>query len=125
MLDQLVEKYIQLRDKKAEHKAAYEAQIASIDAALTRLENHFLAQMQEQGLTSLPTAVGTPYLQHRTSASVADWNTLLGFIQRNNLWSMLEKRVSTTAVEEYRAANDDLPPGVNWREAVVVNVRRS
>ena len=29
-----------------------------------------------------------------------------------------------TAVEQFKAVNDDLPPGVNWAETQVVNFRR-
>jgi hypothetical protein len=38
---------------------------------------------------------------------------------------MLERRVSKTAVDEYVAAHQDLPPGVNYTTAISVNVRRS
>jgi hypothetical protein len=39
---------------------------------------------------------------------------------------LLEVRVSKTAVEQFREANDDeIPPGVNLRVERVVNVRRS
>lgn len=125
MIDQIVEKYIELRDAKAALKAKYDADVAEIDAGMTRIENHLLTKMQEDGLKSLPTAAGTAYIQTRTSANVADWNATLNFIRENDLWTMLEKRVSKSAVEEFRAANDDLPPGINWSEAVVVNIRRS
>lgn len=125
MIDQIVEKYIALRDAKAKHKAEYEVKVAEIEAALDRIEKHLLENMQAQGLKSLPTAAGTAYISHRTSASVADWDSVLHFIRENDAWSMLEKRVSKTAVEEFKAANSDLPPGINWYESVVVNVKRS
>ena len=125
MIDQIVEKYIELRDKKAQFKAEYEAKVAEIEAGLDRIERHLLQKMQEQGLKSLPTSAGTAYIQHRTAATVADWDLLLGFIRENQSWTMLEKRVSKSAVEEFRAANDELPPGINWNESIVVNVKRS
>jgi hypothetical protein len=76
MIDQIVEKYIALRDKKAQFKAEYEAKVAEIEAALDRIEKHLLEKMQEQGLKSLPTPMGTAYIQHRTSASVAEvWSS--------------------------------------------------
>lgn len=125
MIDQIVSRYIALRDLKAKYKAEYEAKVAEVETAMQRIENHLLTTMQAQGLKSMPTAAGTAYIQHRTSASVADWDSLLNFIREGDHWAMLEKRVSKSAVEEFRAANDDLPPGINWQEAVVVNVRRS
>ena len=58
------------------------------------------------------------------SASVADWDAVLDHIRENDAWEMLERRVNKTAVEQFKAVNDDLPPGVNWSETQVVNFRR-
>lgn len=124
-LSKIVETYIALRDKKASMKAAYEASVSDIDRALGRAEAFLLTKMQEQGVESYKTSFGTAYRQVRTSVAVADWDSLLPFIQQNSLWNMLERRANKTAVEEYRAAHDDLPPGLNYRAEAVVNVRRS
>lgn len=123
-LDSMVEKYIALRDKKAAMKKAYELEAEKIDTLLSRVEGILLKHFEETGTESAKTAAGTAYKSERTSATVADWDMVLGFIQSNEAWSMLDKRVNKTAVDEYRKANGDLPPGVNWRSEVVVNVRR-
>lgn len=123
--DEIIAKYIELRDKKKVLKDAYEGSVAKIDQALEKIERHLMVQMQANGLKSMPTAAGTAYLQPRTAATVADWDILLGFIQANEHWTLLERRVNKTAVEEYKAAKEDLPPGINWREEIVCNVRRS
>jgi nanoRNase/pAp phosphatase (c-di-AMP/oligoRNAs hydrolase) len=124
-LDAIVERYVQLRDKKAEMKAAYEASVADLTAAMDRLESAILQTLNEQGVESVRTAHGTAMKIRSTSATVADWDSLLGFIQGNERWDMLEKRVSKTAVEQFRAANDDLPPGVNYKEAITIGIRRA
>lgn len=124
-LSEIIEKYVALRDKKATLKAAYDTSVADIDAMLGKCEVFLLGKMQEQGVESYKTSFGTAYKQIRTSATVADWDSLLPFIQKNGLWNMLERRVSKVAVEEYKAANDDLPPGLNYRMEAVVNVRRT
>jgi len=124
-LDLIVERYVQLRDKKAQMKAAYEASVADITTGMNRLETAILATLNEQGAESFRTAHGTAYKSTSTSATVADWDSLLGFVRENDRWDMLEKRVSKTAVDQFRAANDDLPPGINYRESVSVGVRRS
>lgn len=124
-LDLIVERYVQLRDRRAQMKAAYEASVADITTGMNRLENAILATLNEQGAESFRTAHGTAYKSTSTSATVADWDSLLGFVRENDRWDMLEKRVSKTAVDQFRAANDDLPPGINYRESVSVGVRRS
>jgi hypothetical protein len=125
IIGQLVEGYIKLRDRKAEIKAKHEAELAPINAMMDKIETHLLAQMQEQGVTSYKTGLGTAYTSTTTKANVADWDGLLGFVRENGLWQMLERRVSKTAVDEYVAAHQDLPPGVNYTTAISVNVRRS
>lgn len=124
-LDSIVERYIALRDKKSALKAKYDADVAEIERALTKCENFFLARMRELGLESINTAAGTAYRSTRTSARVADWDSFLGHVRATGSWSMLEKRAAKGAIEEYRNENDDLPPGIDWREEVTVNVRRS
>jgi hypothetical protein len=124
-LDQIIDKYLKIRDEKTKIKEKYQADVAHLDAAMEKIENYLQAEMQKSGLKNLPTELGTAYLSTRTAATVADWDSLLSYVRANDLWTLLEKRVSKTAVEEFVAANDDLPPGVNISQAVVVNVRRS
>lgn len=125
-MEQIVEKYIALRDAKAVLKAKYEAKVAKVDAVMDKIEGVILEQFNEQGLTACSTKAGTAYKQKRESATVADWDAIRGFIVHNELWNMLEHRVSKVAVSEYKEANGGLlPPGVNWREEFVINVRRT
>jgi hypothetical protein len=56
---------------------------------------------------------------------VADPEAFMKHVIENEEWSLLEKRVAKGAVEQYKEANGDIPPGVNYREERVVNIRRS
>ena len=124
-MEQIVEKYIALRDIKALMKAKYEAKVAKVDAIMDKIEGVILIQFNEQGLTACTTKAGTAYKQLRESASVADWDSILGFIREQDMWQFLEHRISKVAVSEYKTANEgELPPGINWREEYVINVRR-
>jgi hypothetical protein len=124
-MDVLIDKYIQLRDKKAQIKAEYEANAKKIDLALDKVENVILAKLNEAGADSIGTEAGIAFKQTTTSATVADRDAFRTFIEENNAWYLADLRVAKTAVAEYRAANDDLPPGINWREETVVRVRRA
>lgn len=123
-INDIVERYIALRDKKAEIKKEYELKVAKIDEVMTKAEGVLLKHFDETGSESVKTAAGTAYKAHRTSATVADWDSAFGFIRDQEAWEMLEHRVNKKAVEEYKEQNGDLPPGINWRAEVVVNVRR-
>jgi hypothetical protein len=124
-MQDIIEKYIELRDKKSELSAAYKKKVAGLDAALDQLEAILLEKLNEIGMDSAKGSTGTVYKSRRTSATVADWDYVLDHIQKNELWNMLEKRVSKQAVEQYVEEHGDLPPGINWREELVVNIRRS
>lgn len=122
----LVRIYIGLRDARATRKAAYEAEDAADKQKQERIESEFMRRFNERGLTSVAAeGVGTAYKSTRTSATVADWGVLLNYVRETDAWELIEHRASKTAVEQFRAANDDLPPGVNWTEAVTINFRRS
>ena len=124
-MSEVVAKYIQLRDKKAEYKAAYDAKVAVIDDALAKIEVKLLEVFEQTGMDSMKTEAGTAYRSVRTSVTVGDREAFMKYVQDNNEWPLLEVKASKAAVVEYRDANDDLPPGINWRAEQVVNVRRS
>ncbi len=124
-LDLIVERYVQMRDKKAEMTAAFKASVADLDAGMAKLEGAIMDTLNAQGVESVRTNAGTAFKSVSTSATVADWDSYLGFVKANDRWDMLEKRCSKLAVEQYKVANDDLPPGINWKSAVTVNVRRA
>lgn len=125
-LSEAVSLYIKLRDKKAEMKAAMEEQIKPLQEKMDLLEAKLLAAFQSTGVDSVKTEHGTAYMSVRTTASIADRDAFMSFVKAHEEWSLLEVRAAKTAVEQFRAANDDtLPPGINIREERVVNVRRS
>jgi len=56
---------------------------------------------------------------------VADKDAFMTHVKSNEDWQLMEIRCSKTAVEQYKAEHDDLPPGVTWRAERAVNIRRS
>lgn len=125
-LSDAVSLYIQLRDKKAQMKAEFEAQVAPLQEKMDKLEAKLLEVFNQTGMDSVKTEFGTAYATVRTTASIADKDAFMDFVKSKQEWSLLEVRASKTAVEQFRSANDDqLPPGINIREERVVNIRRS
>lgn len=126
MIDQVVAKYIALRDLKAQLKAEYEARVAPVQEAMNKAEAYILQKMDETGASAFKTDAGTAYSSTRTAASLADWDLFREFLsQQEDPYMFLDRRVNKTAVEEYSKETDDLPPGVNWRVERTVNIRRS
>ena len=124
-VDELVKRYILLRDKKLAIKKEYDEKVAKLEQVMDKVEAVLLKHFEETGAESVKTDSGTAYKSHRTSATVADWDAFLAHVQRHEAWELLEHRAAKKAVEEFKAANDDLPPGINWSSEVVVNIRRS
>ena len=125
MIDDIVDRYIQLRDLKAKKTADLKAALEDIDLAMEKCERFIMNHLNTNGMESCGTAAGTAFKSNVTSATVADWPALLDWIKAEGAWSMLERKVNKTAVVEFRTEHDDLPPGVNWREETVVRIRRA
>lgn len=124
-LSDLVAKYIELRDKKYELKHQYDFKAAQLDEVLGKIESKLLQVFDSAGMDSVKTEFGTAYASTRSTASVADKEAFMNFIKENEEWSLMEVRAAKLAIEQYKTANGDLPPGVNYREERVVNIRRS
>jgi phage host-nuclease inhibitor protein Gam len=125
-LSEAVSLYIQLRDKKAEMKSAFDASVAPINEKMDKLEAKLLDVFNKTGTDSVKTEHGTAYTAVRTTASIADREAFMDYVKANEEWSLLEVRASKTAVEQFCESNDNaLPPGVNMRSERVVNIRRS
>lgn len=123
--NELVEAYIKYRDVKAQYKAEYDAKVKKVDLLLEKIEQKLMAYFNETGVESIRTGSGTAYTSIKTTASIADRDIFLEYVRENDAWELLETRAAKKAVEDFRAANDELPPGVNWSAVATINVRRS
>lgn len=123
---ELVERYIALRDKKAQMKAEFEEKLKPLDDAMERVEGVLLGLLNQLGADSLAGKSGTAYVSTKTSASVADREAYTGWIlaQPAERLIFLDVRANKTAVEHYKDENQELPPGINWSAVRTVNVRR-
>lgn len=120
----VTEKYIQLRNRKAEMDAEHKKKMEAINSAMDRCEAYLLNTLNGMGVDSVKTPAGTVFTKVASSATVADWPMLLEFVKRNELWAVLKKDVAKSVVQEYRDEHNDLPPGINWSETRVLSIRK-
>jgi len=121
----LLKLFIALRDRRAKRKAAYDDDDANDKDKQNKIEVEFLRRFQERGIDNVAARdIGTAYKSTRSSATVADWEVVLDYVQEHEAWELLERRVNKTAVEQFKSVEGDLPPGINWSETQVVNFRR-
>lgn len=139
--------YLKLRDAKSDLATQAKAKGAPINEGLSMIENHFLGLMIDMKVDSLKNAAGTPYKAEVPSVTVADNMVFVDFVLTNALsglqvsdqareaikthiidsghLALIEARASKSAVEAYLEETKELPPGLNRRVDVKVNVRAS
>ena len=123
--DRLVEMYVLLRDRVAEIKQRHKDELARPTLAMAKLEGLMLDALNASNVQSMRANQGTFYKINRTSCTVEDWSTVLDYIRQNNLWELLESRVSKSAVEAIVADTGAVPPGVKITTFVDVGIRRA
>ena len=124
-VDVYIDKYVQLRDRKAAMVAAHKKQVEVLDNVLDRVELFLLKTMQDLGVESLKSGAGTAYQTTKTSATIADWPLYFDFLRAGEHWEGIDRKANKTFVDAWRTEHNDLPPGINWREEKTVNIRRT
>lgn len=123
--DELVQLYVALRDDISREKSDFEQRIADRKAKQLKIEGILLRRLQDAGDEAVRTKYGTAYKSVKKSASVADWDAVRAFVETHDAWELLTRGVNKTVVEQFVAANGELPPGVNWRQEVTIGVQRA
>jgi hypothetical protein len=119
-VDQLVQTYVEVRDRIKELETEHKAQLAPYRDALSQVEGMLHTMLNQQGAESIKTEHGTAYKAPWTKAKVIDWPKTLDFIIESGQYDLLERRVSKTVVEDLGDV-----PGVELERGIKVNVRRS
>ena len=124
-VDDMIDKYLRLREKTKKIKEEHTKQLAPYANALNTLEAWLLEALNEAKLKSMSSPHGTAYKTTRTSAKVTDWPAVLTFIRQNEAWDLLEARVSKLAAETIIEETQHPIPGVETSSEVCCNVRRA
>ena len=111
--DEIIAKYIQIRDKKQAMEKEHKEHIAKYTEAMTKIEQYMLGELTKAGLDSMKAKTGTAYKSLQTRVKVDDPEIFRKFIQEHKAWDLSETRASKTAVEQYLEENEDVPPGVS------------
>jgi hypothetical protein len=123
-VDEVIATYMKLRVQRDVIEAEVKDRVAGIKEKMEKLEAWIKEQADTQGVTSFKTKHGTAFLTTTDYANVADWDSVLDFIKREEAFDMLERRVSKTAVRGYIEATKAVPPGINYGTKLEVNIRK-
>lgn len=124
-LEDLISKYISLRDKRAQLKKAYQAKDDVLKAAMDAAEAAALKRMEDLGAKSIRTDAGTVYKEEKRSVTTADAETFFNYVREHNAWDMIEKRPAKATVLEWVDEHGSLPPGLNLYSELTIKIRRS
>ncbi len=122
--DNLIEKYIKIRDTKAQLAEKQKAEMARFNSALTQIERLLLDEMNISKTEAVRTHHGTAYRTVETSVTVADRELFLKFVREGENYVFLDLKANKSAVKAFLESEQELPPGVNVVSRAVVNVRR-
>lgn len=124
-LDEVIAATLKVRDTIEAIKKEQKEALAPLNLKLEKLEAYLQLQLTTLGTTSFAAkGIGTAFLQNTVGVTVEDWDATLAFIKENELWELLEKRVSKSVVQDYMESQNQIPPGVKVRTEVEVRVRR-
>lgn len=144
-MEQVVRKYIALRDAKDQAKFEYEEKINAFQADMDKIESWMLGTMQSMQVTSLKTPAGTPYIAPQLSVKCEDPEAIRNFIidpiaallqyptaeqspslhEVRSRLMLFENRASKDFVKQYLEDHQAAPPGVIVTTFNKVNFRRS
>lgn len=123
-VDEVVKGYIKLRDRKNEMKKDQAEELRPISEKMGLLENWLLRDLQTRKVESQKTAEGTAFISTVSAATVKDRDAFFKYVIENEMWDLLENRVSKTVVRDHLEDTGEVVPGVNYQETVVVRIRR-
>jgi len=124
-LNAAVKKYLDLRDERDAIKQRHKEELAGITDQMKKIEFAIQKFFHKTGQKSAKTDAGTPYLQTRVTATVADPEQFFAFVRDTDGFDFLENRANKTAVQAYMEEHDEPPPGVRVTTQQVVNINRS
>lgn len=118
--------YIKIRDKRAEIKEQYEEQDSDLKEQMDLLAEKMLDICHEQQADSIKTKAGTIIRKVDTRYWTSDWESMYDFINENDAYPLLEKRIHQTNMKQFLEENPDLhPAGLMADSKYSIVVRRS
>ena len=125
-VDKMVRIYIKMRDKKAEITAAYEQELADLEAQRGWVVNAIKEEMQSTGAKAIKTEYGTVSLITKTRYYTNDWDAFKSFVVEHDALDLFEKRIAQRNMETFLEDNPKLvPPGLNSESKFDISVRKA
>lgn len=124
--EKLAEVYVKIRDARASLKEKFEADDAVLKEQLDMLAGKMLELCQEIDADSVRTSAGTIIRKVDTRYWTTDWDSMYKFVEENEAFPLLEKRIHQTNMKQFLEEHPDkLPVGLQADSKYTIVVRRS
>lgn len=120
-----IAEFVELRDKRASLKEAYDAEDRRIKEQMAKREAWLLKKCTDDKMESIRTEYGTAYTQDKTRYNVSDWTGYWGWLIENGRLDLLEKRPAQGPLSKMAENGEELPPGLNVFTEKTITVRRA
>ncbi len=124
-VDKLVATFVTIRDERERRKAEWEAGDKQLAEQLATLNAALLEHCAATGADSVRTAAGTVIRSVKARYWTNDWDSMYKFIQEQNAFPLLERRLHQTHMQQFLESNPGvMPAGLNVEREYTVVVRR-
>lgn len=122
----LIGKYIELRDRKAQMTKDFENTLTPIVGAMETIENAMAARLLASGQESVRTENGTAYRTTVMTTKVIDREAFIAYVKEFDAFDMLPASAVKESVKEYMETSAGRPPpGVDITTLYKTNFRKS
>lgn len=112
----------QLKDNKDRKNE----ELKAINTEIEQCERRIIEQMELDGLDTLSIrGVGTAFVTTKDYPQVTDMEAFVKWCYENNRTDMIQKRVSSTAYNQYVQAENIMPDGTDVFQKSTLNFRRN
>ena len=123
--DELVARYIALRDQKVLIKEIADADTKVVSDKMDIIEAEILAQCEALGADSIRTASGTAIRSIKSRYWTTNWDAMYNLIREHNVFDLLERRVHQTNIKQFLEENPSIyPAGLEVIRQFAITVRR-
>ena len=133
-LDKMANVYIKIRGAIAELTKKYDTEVEALKAQQDEIAAVMKDMLQAMHVRSVNTSGGTVILTEKTRYFPSDWSQFKNFVQENNMFDLLEKRIAQSNMAKYLAdleeakelRNEDwpYPTGMQSESQLTVAVRK-
>jgi hypothetical protein len=113
-VDRLAEVYVKIRAKRADLKAAFEAEDTVLEEKQKKITQELLRICKEMGAESIKTKHGTISRYTKERYWCSDFGAFIEYVKEHGALHLFEQRIAQRNMKEWLSDHpDDLPPAMN------------